>query len=100
MKRSVVTQLRFWIRHHLLKYRYDTLISLFDSHLTVSLLVLSMWRDSGIGSVGCLKFLKETQIVLGEHSQVFHLVFQVGDTLDTHTECVAGIYLRIYAAGF
>jgi hypothetical protein len=36
--------------------------------------------------------LQETDVVLGEEAEVLHTVFEVGDTLYTQTEGIAGIY--------
>lgn len=49
--------------------------------------------------MGSLELAQEADIILREETQVLHLVLEVGDSLDTHSERVAGIYLRIYAAG-
>jgi hypothetical protein len=43
---------------------------------------------------------EESYVVFGEHSEVFDLVFEVGDAFDTHTECVTAIYFRVDATGF
>lgn len=45
-----------------------------------------------------LKFLEETDIVLGEHAQILDLIFQIGDSFDTHTQGEARIFLGIDAA--
>ena len=47
--------------------------------------------------VCALEQLQETHIVLAEEAKVLHLVLEVGDALDTHTECVARIYLAVDA---
>ena len=39
--------------------------------------------------IGRLELPQETNIVFGEHAQVFYLVFQIGNTLDTHSQRVA-----------
>ena len=46
------------------------------------------------------EFLKETHIVFGEHTQVLYLVFQVGDTLNSHAESKTGVLLAVDAACF
>ena len=46
----------------------------------------------------CLELTEETYVVLAEQSQVAYLVFQVGNTLDTHTEGIASIDLAVDAA--
>ena len=46
----------------------------------------------------CLKLLKETQIVFRKHPQVFYLVFQVCNTLNTHSKSVSGVDPTIYSA--
>ena len=38
-------------------------------------------------SVGGFKFLKETDIVFREQTEVVNLIFEVGDAFDTHSEC-------------
>ena len=48
--------------------------------------------------VSSLKFVEEANIVFAKHAQVFHHIFQVGDTLDTQTECVAAIHAAVDAA--
>ena len=42
--------------------------------------------------VCCLKFLQEADIILGEETEILDLVFEVGDTLNTHTERIAFIF--------
>ena len=44
------------------------------------------------------ELFEEAGVVFGEHAQVAHTVFEVGDALYTHTECVAGVDLAVYAA--
>ena len=46
-----------------------------------------------------LELLQEAHIVLGEQTEVFDAVFEVGDTLHAQTEGIARLYLRINAAG-
>lgn len=50
-------------------------------------------------SVGSLELTEETDIVLGEEAEVAHLIFQIGDALDTHAEGEAAVDLRVNAAG-
>ena len=50
--------------------------------------------------VGAFEQLEESYIVLAEETQVLYLIFQVGDTLDTHAECVTGILLAVDTAEF
>ena len=45
-----------------------------------------------------LKFRKESHIVLTEHAQILHPVFEVCDSLYAHAERIAGIYIRVNAA--
>ena len=45
------------------------------------------------------EFVEESVVVLAEEAQVLDLVFEVGDTLDTHAEGKAGIFFRVDAAG-
>ena len=40
-------------------------------------------------SVCSLELLEEAHVVLREHAEVFHLILEVGDALNTHTESVA-----------
>lgn len=47
-----------------------------------------------------LKLAEEADIVLGEETQVLHAVFEVGDTLDTHTERITAVLFAVDAAGF
>ena len=46
-----------------------------------------------------MELLKETHIVFGEHSEVLHLVFEVGDTLYAHTEGIACVDAAVNAVG-
>ena len=48
--------------------------------------------------VGALKELEETYVVLAEEAKVLYLILEVCDALDTHTECVARVYLTVDAA--
>ena len=48
--------------------------------------------------VGALKELEETYVVLAEQAKVLYLILEVCDALDTHTECVARVYLAVDAA--
>ena len=48
--------------------------------------------------VGALKQLEETDIVLAEETKVLDLIFEVGNSLNTHTECVTRIDLAVDAA--
>ena len=48
--------------------------------------------------VCALKEFEEPYVVLAEEAEVLHLVLEVCDTLDTHTECVARVYLAVDAA--
>ena len=47
-----------------------------------------------------LEFFKETSIVFREHAKVFHLVFEVGDTLNTHTKSKTAIFFAVDATCF
>ena len=42
------------------------------------------------------EFFQEASIVFREHTEVFHLIFQVCDTLDTHTEGITAVYFAVY----
>ena len=44
--------------------------------------------------------MQETHVVLGEHTQVGHVIFQVGDAFDAQAKGVARINGAVYAAGF
>ena len=48
--------------------------------------------------VCALKEFEETDVVLAEKTKVLDLIFEVCDALDTHTECVARVYLTVDAA--
>ena len=48
--------------------------------------------------VCCLELAEEASVVLREHTQVAHLILQVGDALHTETEGIAAIHLAVYAA--
>ena len=50
--------------------------------------------------MGGNKLVEETAVVLGEEAQVLDLIFEVRDTLDTHAECEAGIFLGVDTACF
>ena len=47
------------------------------------------FRSQGVCLVRSFEFLKETGIVLREHTEVGDTVLQVGDALYTHTEGIA-----------
>ena len=47
-----------------------------------------------------LELVKEAYIVLAEHAQVLHHVFQVGDALHAKAESIATVHRAIDAAGF
>lgn len=46
-----------------------------------------------------LELVEEAHIVLAEHAQVFHHIFQVGNALDAQTEGVAAVHCAVDAAG-
>ena len=48
--------------------------------------------------VGALEQLEETDIVLAEEAKILDLIFEVGNSLYTHTECVARIDLAVDSA--
>ena len=48
--------------------------------------------------VGALEQLEETDVVLTEEAKVLDLIFKVGNSLYTHTECVARIDLAVDSA--
>ena len=47
-----------------------------------------------------LELFQETGVVFREHAQILHLVFQIGDTFDTHAESISCIDAAVYAVGF
>lgn len=53
---------------------------------------------SPLKSVCRVELVQEAHIVLGEQTQVGHLVFQVGDALDAEAEGVTAVNLAVYAA--
>ena len=48
--------------------------------------------------MGSLKLLEEAYVILGEETQVAYSIFEVGDTLDTHSECIAAVLLAVDTA--
>ena len=44
-----------------------------------------------------LKLLQETNIVFREETQVFYLILEVGDALNTHTQCISAVYFAVDA---
>ena len=46
-----------------------------------------------------LELVKEANVVLAEHAQVFHHVLQVGDAFNAKTEGVAAVHLAVDATG-
>ena len=50
--------------------------------------------------VSGFEFLQESCVVFREHAQILHLVFQIGDTFDTHAESISCIDAAVYAVGF
>jgi len=46
-----------------------------------------------------LEFFEESLVILGEEAQVVDTVFQVGDALHAHAEGIAGVDIRVDAAG-
>ena len=47
--------------------------------------------------MGCHELVEETNVVLREKTQVLHLIFQVGDALHAHTECISLVGLAVDA---
>ena len=45
-----------------------------------------------------LKLVEEAHIVLREHAQVFHHIFQVGDALDAKSKGITAVHLAVDAA--
>lgn len=56
--------------------------------------------DEFLGLACAFKLCEEPHVVLAEHAEVFHTIFEVGDALYAHAESIAGIDLRINATGF
>ena len=54
--------------------------------------------ENHVGWLAAFELLQETHVVLREETEVLYAVFEVGDTLYTEAECIAGIDLRIDAA--
>ena len=48
--------------------------------------------ENHVGWLAAFELLQETHIVLGEEAKILHTIFEVGDTLYTEAECIAGIY--------
>ena len=48
--------------------------------------------------VGSLELLEEAYVILGEETQVAYSIFEVGDTLYTHSECIAAVLLAVDTA--
>ena len=46
------------------------------------------------------KLAQEADVVFGEETQVFHAIFEVCDTLNSHSEGIAGIDFAVYATSF
>ena len=44
-----------------------------------------------------LKLLEEAYVILGEHTEVLHLILKVSDALDTHAEGIARVNLAVDA---
>ena len=44
---------------------------------------------------GGFEFSEEAEVVFAEEAEVFYLVFQVGDPLNSHTEGVTGVDLGV-----
>ncbi len=55
-------------------------------------------KEISLQSAGTFKFCEEAHVILAEHPEVFHTIFEISDSLDTHTECIAAIHFRIYTA--
>ena len=58
-----------------------------------------MWFSNEM-SVCCFKLFQETNIVFREESEVFYLIFQIGNALYAHAKCVTLVFLRIDAVSF
>ena len=56
--------------------------------------------DNSCSLVGALEEFEETDVVLAEEAKVLYLVLEIGAALDTHTECVARVYLAVDPAKF
>ena len=97
-------------------FRADFIVSAFLPHFCGSVISRSslgllsvIGRSSGQSSVAerareyakinlllaALELAEEADVVLGEETEVFDTIFEVRDTLYTHTERIAGIDFRI-----
>lgn len=56
-----------------------------------------MEEAGGLRLVGSFEFLEEACVVFGEHAEVFHLIFQVGDSLHAHSEGISAVFLAVDA---
>ncbi len=45
------------------------------------------------------EFVEEAAVVFAEEAEVFNLIFEVGDSLDTHAEGEAGVFFGVDTAG-
>ena len=59
---------------------------------------IDVWKD--IRLVSSHKLVEETDVIFREETQVFDLVFQVGDTFHTHTEGISFVDGGVDAVGF
>lgn len=50
--------------------------------------------------VCCYEFVKESNVVFAEESEVLDEILQVGYSFNTHAERIAGVDFRIYTACF
>ena len=53
--------------------------------------------DKDIADLSPFELPEEAGVVLGEEAEVADTVLEVGDTLNTHTESIACIYIRVNA---
>ena len=67
--------------------------------MTIGCLIIFLFSRILLPSIGCHELLKESHIVLGEHSEILDLILQIGDTLDTHSESIALIDVGVYTVG-
>lgn len=68
----------------------------FSSDLLCGLL----WKMGFKASVCSHELIEESYVVLGEQTEVFHLIFQVCDAFDTHTEGISLVNVRVDAVRF
>ena len=64
-----------------------------------NLMLQSSACPNGVMVLAALELLKEADVVFGEETKVLDAVFEVRDTLYTHSEGITAIFLAVNAAG-